>query len=485
MWGAALCRPVLNVIMEKRSKAKIHIYFKCNDPDEADAKAAEFTEFAQRSGYNVGEVIYDSIKSHDYCLNRIIYLLKFGLIEALLLPDYDTLGRNEIMRISNYLEFRRNGVQLVFVKDGKEDSVIDYYIHKIKEYYSLGKEWEIYYGSIKSPECHRMIKGKRPMGYIDVGEGVAAIDESSAAVVRRIFQMYSEGCGVVSIAETISNEEKRTYSRNMIPTTIINRRYKGEDSGVPGSFPAIVPNGIWLMANAKKRQRSFKGKVKHEFILDNVVLADYRNFKLTPAEYNIYGKSHEYGVDIEHRHFSVDADLLDSIVLKAMQQCVATKLDALCKNIIARCHMQRTVFAGKIEAAKEELENLRQQAIQETGSDIECKTFDELRISLQEAQTIVVRAEKEMMLYSQGDNDIVAFFERAKMLSELDALEQRYFINIFVKKVIVDREFISIVMRAQKASAIKVSLPEKFKIKIIPIKNDGRIEDKEKYDAKG
>lgn len=159
---------------------------------------------------------------------RMIKDIENGIVGTVIVKDSSRLGRNHIM-VGYYTEeyFFEKGVRYISVCDG-----IDSYISSdetapfrniVNEMYArdISKK-------IKASIYAKAKKGKRMIcipiyGYKNDENKEWVIDETAAAIVRRIFSLYLEGNGIRTIANTLTKEG--------IPTPTTYKKGKFQPNG--------------------------------------------------------------------------------------------------------------------------------------------------------------------------------------------------------------------------------------------------------------
>jgi len=144
---------------------------------------------------------------------EIIAKVENGEVSTLILKNLDHMGR-DYLRAGAYREmFRERGVRLIAVEDGFDSDKGDDDFTPFREIMSE------YFARDTSRKIKAVIKNKgrngKPLGTTPMygfrhdpnNRDNRLIDEESAAIVRRIFQMTLEGIGSYQIARTFNEEQ--------------------------------------------------------------------------------------------------------------------------------------------------------------------------------------------------------------------------------------------------------------------------------------
>ncbi len=220
-----------------------------------------------------------------------------GNVGTLIIKDMSRLGRN-YLQVGLYTEmvFPEKGVRFIAVNNNIDsDNPID---NEFTPFLNIMNEWYARDTSrkIKAVFRNRMENGLRCSGSIPYGFYLKQgdkqhlyIDETSAAIVRRIFSMAASGSSVTQI------REKLTEERVLIPAA-----YQGQAEGQVSTHPSFADPYRWNTS-------TILGILERKEYLGHTVLAKTtcENFKtkkrkkLPPEEWLIFPNTHEAIVDQE------------------------------------------------------------------------------------------------------------------------------------------------------------------------------------------
>lgn len=167
--------------------------------------------------------------------------IEAGIINMLVIKDLSRLGRNNAKTLL-FLDFlEERGVRVV-TSDGRYDSLDDNDLVGIETWFNERYIRDIS-RKIRANLRFKIEKGeyigKAPYGYVKSGEqkNKLVIDESTAGVVRRIFNLYRQGYGYSSIAKALNeagivSPSGKTSGKGWGPVAIkrilSNRVYTGD-----------------------------------------------------------------------------------------------------------------------------------------------------------------------------------------------------------------------------------------------------------------
>ena len=131
-----------------------------------------------------------------------------------------------------------------------------------------------------------------PFGY-SIANGRIVIDNAEAEVIREIFDEYTAGASMKTLAERLTASqtpylEKRTeWNKNLIARILQNERYTGK-----GEFSQIVTEETFLLANSQKKNRTTYTRKPDRCLID---ILQQRIRCEQCGDPMIYGAAQRYG----------------------------------------------------------------------------------------------------------------------------------------------------------------------------------------------
>jgi len=197
--------------------------------------------YAQKNGFkNVRHFTDDGISGTRFDrpgLNEMLREIEAGKVSTVIIKDLSGAGR-DYLRVGLFMEtLRENGVHLIATEDGV-DSVKGY--DDFIPFRNIINEWAARDASRKITAVYKTkgMEGKRltttPIyGYLyDENRENWMIDEESAEVVRRIYQLTIEGHGVVTIARMLCAEKviRPAYRMAQLQSGKVRKSFYNEDN---------------------------------------------------------------------------------------------------------------------------------------------------------------------------------------------------------------------------------------------------------------
>jgi site-specific DNA recombinase len=252
--------------------------------------------------------------------------------DLIIVHKLDRLFRDSLESSTTRAILKREHVRLVSVtepmvgSDTPEDFFMEHILVGMAEFYSRNLSREIMKG-LKQRTQQGHLVFRPPYGYrreiIERQEGHKrtriisrpVIDEKTAPIVQRIFQLYDQGSGYKSTAMTLNNDGYRTNKGHLfrvmfISRTLRNRAYVGildynlyrgrgsrEPIVIPGFYPPIIDEKLFNRVQEKLKreidlyQNSFAHRT--EYLLSRLVVCDfcghhYVGTSAKSGEYNYY-----------------------------------------------------------------------------------------------------------------------------------------------------------------------------------------------------
>ena len=207
---------------------------------------------------------------------RLLADMESGRVNMVVTKDLSRLGRDHI-ETGYYVEkyFPLNRIRYVALSDdvdtfnnSKNNKMTSFKLF-MNDFYSADISDKILATFASKRKAGLYIGGFPPYGY-KLGEvkGTFIIDEPAAAIVRRIYATYCEGCTYVSIANTLNND-------GIIPPILYkkqNSKYGGGKPGLTGKWSAqtirtILTDKTYIGCMVQNKYRKINYKVEKYEVL--------------------------------------------------------------------------------------------------------------------------------------------------------------------------------------------------------------------------
>ena len=209
----------------------------------------------------------------------------------------DRFARNRYDSATYKAKLKKNGVRVLSSKENITDDasgiLIEGVLESMAEYYSAELSQKIKRGiAISASKC-KFFGGKVPLGYKIDEKKDYVINEETAPIVRRMFEMLAGGYNYAQIARYMNERGIPTatggkWGKNSFNSIFSNRRYLGKyifhGEEIDGGIPQLIDDG--LFADVQKVLEKYaaapsRGKAKVEYLLSDKLICGKCGNKMT------------------------------------------------------------------------------------------------------------------------------------------------------------------------------------------------------------
>jgi len=273
-------------------------------------------EFAERNNYTIiGEYIDRAISGKTDNrpeFQRMIEDSSKKCFQGILVYQLDRFSRNRYDSAIYKARLKKNSVRVLSARENISDDasgiIMESILEGMAEYYSAELSQKVKRGmSINATKCLSN-GGVIPLGLrVDIDRHYQ-IDEDSAPIVRKIFEMYSNGSTMVDIIKHLNSKCFKTsrndeFKKDSITRMLKNKKYIGTysygDLEIRNAIPSIVSEDLFekvqLIMN-KNKHAPARAKAKEEYILTTKLfcghckdmMTGYSGTSSTKKIYNYY-----------------------------------------------------------------------------------------------------------------------------------------------------------------------------------------------------
>ena len=203
------------------------LYFRLSQEDERqgesvsiDNQRAILRKYAEEHGFEIhGEYIDDGVSGTTFDRSEVQRLLddaKTGVINTIIVKDLSRFGRNYI-EVGQYVDyvFPAFGIRFIAIQDNIDTENRDSGAMEMMPIMNIFNEWHAANTSkkiraVKKAHAKEGIYTAKKAAYgYKIGtdkKRTPVIDEETAPVVRRVFEMYASGMSPLKISETLNLE---------------------------------------------------------------------------------------------------------------------------------------------------------------------------------------------------------------------------------------------------------------------------------------
>lgn len=212
--------------------------------------------------------------------------------DLVLVYKLDRFSRNKYETAIHKKTLRDNGIKLVSamenIPDTPEGIILESLLEGMAEYYSVELAQKIRRGQEESRKKGNYTGGTIPYGYRAEGTRQTGkklvIQEDEANIIRHIFNEFVAGRQIQNIFEELLEKgvmcKGKPFARSTVYAFLTNEKYAGiyRHEGIiyPNTYPAIISNDLFEMAQMKLKANRFgKHKVGVVYLLRNKVKCGY------------------------------------------------------------------------------------------------------------------------------------------------------------------------------------------------------------------
>ena len=285
--------------------AVIYARFSSHSQNEQsiEGQLAECYAFAQRSDLRIVHEYIDRAltgttdKRPDFL--QMIEDSKRKGFQFVIVYQLDRFARNRYDSATYKAKLKKNGVRVLSAKENITDDasgiLVEGVLESMAEYYSAELSQKIKRGiAISASKC-KFFGGKVPLGYKIDEQKNYVIDEDTAPIVIKMFQMLASGYTYADIARYMNERGIPTttggkWNKNSFRSIFANRRYLGKyifhGEEIDGGIPRLIDDGLFDEVQKvleKYAAAPSRGKAKVEYLLSDKLICANGQHKIEPA----------------------------------------------------------------------------------------------------------------------------------------------------------------------------------------------------------
>ena len=280
-----------------------------------EGQLKECYDFAKRNDYNVITEYIDRAltgttdKRPEFL--RMIEDSKKKAFKYVLVYQLDRFARNRYDSATYKAKLKKNGVRVLSAKENiTEDAsgiLVEGVLESMAEYYSVELSQKIKRGIEVSASKCQFFGGSVPLGYKVNEQKDFIIDEDTAPIVRKLFEMFVAGYNYADLIRYLNERGIPTstggkWGKNSFNSIFSNRRYLGKyifhGEEIDGGIPQLIDDELFAGVQkvlAKYAAAPSRGKAKVEYLLSEKLLCGKCAHKMTGiSSTSKSGKIHHY-----------------------------------------------------------------------------------------------------------------------------------------------------------------------------------------------
>lgn len=464
-----------------------------------EAQIAEAKAFAERNGYTiVGEYIDKAISGKSDERPEFLRMIEDsskGKFTKIIVYQLDRFARNRYDSANYKNKLKKNGVKVLSAKENISDDasgiLIESVLEGMAEYYSVELSQKVNRNMLLNAEKGQFNGGTPPLGYKleiqDFGtykKKKLVIDEETAPIVKKIFEMRANDIPVVEIIDFLNkkgykNSRNREYNKNSLQNLFRNKKYIGTNTYGEKEFPNVIPAIIDIdtfnkVQEVREKYKHAPGirKAKDRYLLTGKMFCGNCKSPMIGISGNSKSaKLHRYYTcnklnDRDCTKKYIKKEYIEDIVVKKCKALLTDKnIDKVAKKIYEVCQRENNSNAvvKNLERRKRELnkniDNL--MSALENGQHIEMIsnriTQNENELEETQSQLLIEMAK----VFQLKENEIKFFLTRLQTGDILDHSYRKVLIDMFVNSIYVyDDKLIIICNVGNKPLTMSVNLLE-------------------------
>ena len=421
--------------------------------------------------YNEGEGLSGKLGLEDRPqLKKLFEDIIEGHITKVWFRDSNRLSRNELLYHQSLEIFRKQEIEVYF-----GDKYFDYNSPSANMMQSIKATFDAMKLLEQSVATKKAIKGRLergevqgtiPLGYKS-NDGVLAIDEDTAPIVREIFNKSFSGLSTNQIAEWLTSEgvptkisKSNKWKHTAVHRIITNPIYKGVRTygNIDYSSPIIVDEILWNKTNEHLHtMKQYTGKpTTHKYLLSNILKCGRCGSKVSGRKLNQYNKdksikySHHSYACISSR-YKKDNCYKPSINMAILEDLIWTKFigDKRLSELVLS-HFKSSSKDDKLTALKDELKTLEdskkksikdkdrliQLMIDEVLSNEDARSkMNGIKSNIKDTDTKILNTKEQIQSYEGSLNDLDNILEDLNINKEYSFNDKQDVIRKYIKQV--------------------------------------------------
>lgn len=445
--------------------------------ESIDAQVRAIKEYCIKNNYNLINIYKDEALTGTSD-DRPAFLSMIEdsaekLFQFVIVHKLDRFARNRYDSAFYKRQLKNNGVRVLsvleYLDDTPENVILESVLEGMAEYYSKNLSREVKKGKKENILKGLYDGGSPPLGY-DVNKETQRfiINEHEATAVRLIFERFSAGIGYGSIAEELNNKGYKTkkynrpFTKYSFNDLLKNRKYIGEYYSmgitVKDVIPPIIDNETFERVQAVMKTRLKGGNNrKVEYLLSGKVFCACGSPYVGNGRTRDKGKDYYYYVCAGKKVKNCNSNFIEKSFIekqvidvvkkrvfdKRLIKSVVTEYYSFYQKAIKENSMLISNIKNRIKLTDDKIsKTLDLLCDAELNKDAIKKKLTELENEKQGLKYNLQSIANNKALNPEQLEEVIHSY--LKVLNSDNIKEKKGIINLFIDKVIVDKEDIHI-----------------------------------------
>lgn len=378
--------------------------------------------------------------------------------DYVLVYKLDRFSRNKYETAMHKKTLKDNGVKVIsameYIPDSPEAIILESMLEGMAEYYSAELSQKVKRGMRETRLKGLYQGGGVPYGY-KVENRRIVINESTAEIIRYIYEQYSIGVCVREIIASLTNRgilyKGKPFASHTVYGILANEKYSGiykhEDEVIDNMYPALIPQDIYNKVRAIVEKNKYgKHSVKADYLLRQKIKCGYCGEPINGESGTTKRgeKIYYYKCNGRKMHRTnctksvIRKDVLEKLVIDTII-CELSKpeiKDKIVNELIKRHESQLssnielsllTKQQKQVETSLHNLVTAIEQGIISTTTNKRLQELEQQQAEL-ERQILIEKSKTVVKLSKQ---DILSYYEQALRL------EPKLLINFLIREIVL------------------------------------------------
>lgn len=423
-------------------------------------------EFAKAENIVIVEEYVDRAISgttdHRPQFQRMINESKRLDIDYIIVYKLDRFARNRYDSAIYKAKLKQNGIRLLSamekITDSPEGIIMEGLLEAMNEYYSAELSQKIKRGMREN-----VIKGKTTGGNIALGYRIGddkrlEINPEQAAVVQKIFEMYSQGCTYANITAELNSLGYKTsrgnaFNKNSISRILSNERYIGKYTidGIDevSECPRIVSDELFnkVQERLSEFQKKRRHRNDHTYLLSGVLHCGECDERMTGTSGTSKTGKHYYYYHCKNKHHGrINADELEALVLYAIDDYLQKDRIKPIAKIAFDEYKRQILDNSELDAVRKEINSTESKLKNAVNAILSGITSETIKNTIEELESRKKALSIKLEELNQRAPDLtLEMFENA--LKSLTDIPTTSLIDCVIKRIDLFSDYIIVYLR--------------------------------------
>ena len=470
-----------------------------------EGQLKECYEFAKRNDYNViGEYIDRALTGTSDNRPQFKKMIEDSAkkqFSGVLVYQLDRFARNRYDSATYKNRLKKNGVRVFSARENiSQDAsgiLVEGLLESMAEYYSAELSQKIKRGmEINASKFLHTGGNNVSLGFKIDSEKHYQIDESTAPIVKKIFEMYINGSTMAEIIRYLNSHNYKTmrgteFNKNSIRKILLNKRYIGcyiyKGKITPNAIPRIIDDETFKKAEEimkKNKNAPARSRAKAEYLLTTKLFCGYcKEMMIGVSSTSHTGKKYNYytcknAIKKICSKKKVGKDYIEDLIITETRKLLTKEnIIKISKQVMLSINKEQD--NSKLKQLNKELKDNQKrhnnliQAVSEC--DIE-SVRKSLYLEIEKIEEVNKTIEKEIIeeqgnLININEKQIQFFLTEIKNGNVNDIKYRKMLINIFVNKIYLYDDKLIIMFNVQDKQ-VEINLDLVYNIEQVLIKGD-------------